>query len=307
MHRWLSSRGAFTAGLLAMAMFVGACGNGENAGDGGGQQGKGPITVGVSSAFAENQIVAEMYAQLLESAGYEVERQLDLESREISQPALEKGDIDLKPEYLGTMLLALDQKAKVSSDPDSNEEQLRKLLEPKDLVLLERMEANDTNALVVTKTTAERRNLSKVSDLEPIAGQLTLGGPPECPERPFCIPGFKQTYGIDFKEFKPLDVGGPITVQALEGGEVDVALLFSTSGSISKKGFVLLEDDKGLQTADNIAPIVRRDVLTDEIEELLNSVKLNTKQITELNAKVEVDKEDPAEVAKQFLGKEGLL
>ena len=142
-----------------------------------------------------------------------------------------------------------------------------------------------------------------------IASQLTLGGPPECPERPFCIPGLEETYGIEFGEFVPLDVGGPLTVEALRGGDIDVALLFSTSSVISDEGWVVLEDDKNLQTAENITPVVRTEVLDDTITERLNAVSaaLNTENITVLNGQVEIHGEDPETVAAGFLESEGLL
>lgn len=293
------------AALLAATLALAACRPGGD----GAQDGKATIVVGVSGAFAENQIVAEMYAQVLENAGYEVTRQLDLGSREISQPALERGEIHIKPEYLSTLLLFLDENAQASGNPDEVAAALEPLLEERGVKLLPFSEADDTNALVVTGQTAQTRNLSKVSDLAPIAGQLTFGGPPECPNRPFCIPGLKGVYGIEFGDFKPLDVGGPLTVAALEGGEIHVALLFSTSGVIGRKGFVVLEDDKELQQADNIVPVVLQSVLNSEIEDLLNSVSasLTTEKITELNAKVEVDQTDPSEVARGFLEEEGLL
>ncbi|MGH2691557.1 MAG: glycine betaine ABC transporter substrate-binding protein [Actinomycetota bacterium] len=144
---------------------------------------------------------------------------------------------------------------------------------------------------------------------ETIASQLTLGGPPECPERPFCIPGLKETYGVEFGEFLPLDVGGPLTVEALRGGDIDVALLFSTSSVIGDEGWVVLEDDKSLQTAENITPVVRSEVLDDTITERLNAVSaaLTTENITELNGFVEIGGEDPADVAGIFLEDEGLL
>lgn len=144
---------------------------------------------------------------------------------------------------------------------------------------------------------------------ETIASQLTLGGPPECPERPFCIPGLKETYGIEFGDFKPLDVGGPLTVEALRNGDIDVALLFSTSSVIGDEGWVVLEDDKSLQNADNITPVVRMEVLDDAITERLNAISaaITTENITELNGRVEIDGEDPADVAADFLQSEGLL
>ncbi|HZA41038.1 MAG TPA: glycine betaine ABC transporter substrate-binding protein [Actinomycetota bacterium] len=143
---------------------------------------------------------------------------------------------------------------------------------------------------------------------EPVASQLVLGGPPECPERPFCIPGLEETYGIEFKDFKPLDVAGPLTVRALEGGEIDVALLFSTQSVIADRGWVLLEDDKGLQTAENITPVINHSVHDAAIEGLLNQISgaLTTENITELNGRVEIDGEKPADVAADFLESEGI-
>jgi glycine betaine/choline ABC-type transport system substrate-binding protein len=143
-----------------------------------------------------------------------------------------------------------------------------------------------------------------------VASQLTLGGPPECPERPFCIPGFRDTYGIEFSQFVPLDVGGPLTVEALQNGDIDVALLFSTDPAIQENGWVLLEDDKQLQSAENITPVVRADVPDmPVIEERLNAISaaLTTETMTELNGRVSIDGEDPADVAASFLADNGLL
>ncbi|MFP5351754.1 MAG: glycine betaine ABC transporter substrate-binding protein [Actinomycetota bacterium] len=142
---------------------------------------------------------------------------------------------------------------------------------------------------------------------EPVASQMVLGGPPECPDRPFCLPGLKETYGIEFADFKPLDVGGPLTVKALKGGQIDVGLLFSTSSAIVANDFVLLEDDKGLQTAENIVPLVG-EAIDDSAAELIDQVSaaLTTENITELNGRVELDQEDPADVAGDFLEEQGI-
>ncbi|HEV3474226.1 MAG TPA: ABC transporter substrate-binding protein [Actinomycetota bacterium] len=302
------------ASLLALALTAAACGQDEAGGGGqvGGEE-KGSLTVG-AVAFAENQIVAEMYAQVLEDAAYEVERQLTLDSREVLQPAIESGEIDLAPEYLSSLLLFLDPDAETSGDPEEVRATLEPLLEEKGQTLLESAPASDTNALVITPVTANDFSptgspIAKTSDLAPVADRMTLGAPPECPERPFCIPGFKRVYGIEFGDFKPLDVGGPLTVEALEQGEIDVALLFSTSGVIADKGWVVLEDDKGLQAAEHITPVVRTEVLDEEITTLLNEVSatLTDELITELNGRVEIGGEDPATVATEFLTDQGLL
>jgi osmoprotectant transport system substrate-binding protein len=312
-----SRRLVLGAGLLALLLLAAACG------DDSGEDGNGPatggecapdveradITVGVSGAFAENQIVAEMYAQVLENCGYVVTRQLELGAREVSQPALVSGEIDVKPEYLSSLLLFYDPEASASNDPDEVVSALEPLLAEDDITLLEPSAADDTNAFVVTEETADEFDLASMSDLADVAGELVLGGPPECPDRPFCIPGLQEVYGVEFGEFRPLDVGGPLTVEALDAGEIDVALLFSTSSVIGDRGWVVLEDDEGLQNAENITPVVRNEVLNDEIEGLLNAVSasLTTENITELNGQVEIDQEDPATVAEAFLSEQGLL
>ena len=295
------------AALLSLALIASACGGsgGDDNEDAGGEE-KGEITVG-SDSFAESQIVGEMYAQVLEHHGYTVTRQLDFESREPRLAAMESGDVDVAPEYLASLLSVVAPEETPSGDTAEAADQLTAPLEAKGLELLEPSEVIDTNAFVVTQETADDQGLSAVSDLAPIAGDLTLGAPTECPERPFCIPGLKKTYGVEFGDFKPLEYGASIT--ALSGGEIDVALLFSTDGSIAENGFVVLEDDKQLQAADTITPLVRSEVLTDELAEALNAVSaaLVTDEITELNRRANVDVEDPADLAKEYLEDKGLL
>lgn len=301
-----SRRGTIVgAMLLLLALVTAACGS--DAG-GEGESGKGDLTVGVSGSFPENQIVAEMYAQVLENAGYGVKRQTSLKNREISQPAIESGEIDIKPEYLGTLLVYLDPKAAPTADPQASVEPLKALLDAKGLTALEFSPANDTNAFVVTRETADKFKLAKVSDLAPVAGELTLAGPPECEQRPFCIPGLKNTYGVTFGTFERVGACDPATASVLDAGKADVALLCSTQAIIADKGWVVLEDDKKLQKADNLIPIVRKDVVNEEITTLLNGVsaKLTTQNITALNAKVELDQQDPEAVAKEFLEGAGL-
>ncbi|HEY7875639.1 MAG TPA: ABC transporter substrate-binding protein [Actinomycetota bacterium] len=304
---------ALGATLLALSLFAAACGSGEsdeNGGTdaGGGDEAKGSLTVG-AVGFAENQIVAEMYAQVLENAGYEVNRQVDLKSREILQPAMRDGEVDVAPEYTGSLLLFLDPDATPPSDGAAGVEANNELLAEYEMTMLEPSEANDTNGFFVTQETADEHGLTTTSDLAPVAGDLTLGGPPECPERPFCIPGLEDTYGITFGEFRPLDVGGPLTVAALKKGEIDVALLFTTSSAIEANGFVTLEDDKGLQPAEAITPVIRDDANSDEVTSLLNEVSaaLTTEAMIELNSQVELEHEDAADVAQGFLEEEGLL
>lgn len=305
MRRFRSS--VLGAALLAL-LVLGACGGpgGDEPSEdaGAGDEAKGTVTVG-SDSFAEAQIVGEMYAQVLENAGYEVDRK-STKSREIRLPAMESGEIDVAPEYLATLVSVLDPDEGRVSTPEDAVEVLEPLLEEKGLAILEPSEAVDTNVFVVTPELAER--YTTLSDLAPDADELTLGGPAECPTRPYCIPGLKEVYGIEFGKFEPLEYG-PATVAALKADAVDVALLFSTDGTIEREGLVVLEDDQGLQAADYITPLVTEEVLDDEVAELLNSVSdaLTTEVVTDLNTRVGVDQEDPADVAAEFLEDEGLL
>jgi osmoprotectant transport system substrate-binding protein len=270
--------------------------------------GDGVIVVGVSGAFAENQIVAEMYAQVLEHAGYSVERKLDLRSREVSQNALEAGYIDVKPEYLSSLLLFLDPKAEASADAGDVARQTAQLLRSTGLTLLTPSAAVDTNQFVATGETAERFDLTTMSSLAPVAGQLTFGGSPECPQRPFCLPGLHETYGILFDDFTPLDAGGPLTVEALRSDAVQIGLLFSTDPRIEQNGFVPLVDDRHLQDAENITPVIRSEKLSDEVRSLLDAVsdRLSTEKMTELVGQVVIDGRSVAGVATGFLNANGL-
>lgn len=294
---------------LAACMALAACtssGDGQTPQDPGGP--KGTIVVGVSGAFAESQLVAEMYAQVLERAGYHVERQFDLRSREFSQNALESGQIDLKPEYLSSLLLFLDPNAQASDDPAAVARQDRELLQPRGIAVLTPSPADDTNEFVANAETAQRFELTTMSSLAPVAGQLTFGGPPECAQRPFCLPGLNEVYGILFEDFEPLDIGGPQTIAALKANEVQVGLLFSTDPSIEQNGFVPLIDDKHLQNAENITPVIRSDKLNAEVRRSLDAVsaRLSTENVTELVGKVLIDGQDVAAVAKGFLAANGL-
>ena len=164
----------------------------------------------------------------------------------------------------------------------------------------------------MTGATAERYGLSKLSDLAPLADQLSLGGPPECPVRPFCLPGLRQTYGLTFRAFRIYDVGGPQTVAALESGQVDVALLFTTDPLISARSFVLLADDRQLQLADNVAPVVRMDLLRKappDFRSTLDAVsaKLTTAELTRLNAQVALEGKAARDTARAWLQDNALL
>jgi osmoprotectant transport system substrate-binding protein len=270
---------------------------------------KGTIAVGVSGAFAENQLVAEMYALVLEKAGYTVERDTDIRSRESSQSALESGQIDVKPEYLSSLLLFVDPSAEASNDPADVAAKVQAALAPRGIQVLTPSPAQDTNVFVANAETAARYGLTTMSPLAQVAGQLTVGAPPECPQRPFCLTGLRDVYGITFYDFEPLDAGGPQTVAALRSNEIQIGLLFSTDPSIGANQFVALEDDRHLQNAENITPVIRSDVLDDRVRAALNSVSaaLTTDKMTTLVGEVTVSDENVTDVARAFLIANDLL
>ncbi|HEY7607034.1 MAG TPA: ABC transporter substrate-binding protein, partial [Actinomycetes bacterium] len=284
-----------------LALLLAACGGGGgNALEGGGSQDNGGATVTVGSTnFSEQLILAEMYAAVLEKAGVKVDTRLNLGAREVVFPALEKGDIDLLPEYNGSVLSFLDPKATQTTSEEVNTA-LAPLLDAKGLVALDESPAEDKDGWAVTKETADKYGLAKLDDLKGKAHELVVGGPPELKTRPAGLPGLKKVYGIeDFKEFKALDAGGPLTTSALNKGDIDVGRVFTTQGAIADNGWVVLEEDKPLEPAQNIVPIGRKDAMTDQVKQALNAIssKITTEELTKLNKQVDIDKEDPAKVA----------
>jgi osmoprotectant transport system substrate-binding protein len=318
-----SSVGRLVVLLTSLVLMLAACSGGEEepaagsasqepaaseaAADGESEIERGEITVG-STDFTEQQIVAEMYALVLEDAGYTVDRRYQLGSREVVFPALQSGELDVTAEYVGTLLEFINGGAgEATSDTQETLGLLQDQLD-ESLTMLEPSEAQDTNALAVTQDTADRLSATKVSDLQG-RNDLVLGGPPECPQRPLCLPGYEDTYGLEFANFRPLDAGGPLTTEALNNGDIDVGLVFSTQGAIAANDWVVLEDDKGLQPAENITPAVNAEVLNGEVEELLNSVSaaLTTEKVIELNRLVDIEGEAAEDVALEFLETEGVL
>jgi osmoprotectant transport system substrate-binding protein len=267
------------------------------------------ITV-ASFNFGESEILANMYKDVLQKAGNTVTLRDKLGAREVVEPALQGGQIDLVPEYVGTVLEFLNKNAgEASSDLTATVSKLRDRFSPLNITVLDPSPAADQNAFAVSKATADKDQLKKTSDLAPFASKMTLGGPPECPTRPFCQAGLQKTYGLTFKDFKALDAGGPLTKTALANGQIDVGLVFSSDGGIAAKALVVLDDDKHLQTVDNIVPVIRTDKVNDGVKTALNtlSAKLTTDALVQLNKMVDVDKADPSAVAMTWLTQNGLL
>ena len=294
---------------VCLALFVAACGGGDDALQGGTQPSDGSSVIVGSTNFPEQLILAQMYAAVLEKAGVDVTTRLNLGNREVVFPALEKGEIQLLPEYNGSVLSFLDPKATATTSEEVNSA-LAPLLQAKNLVALEQSPAEDKDAWAVTQETATKHNLRTLDDLKPVASQLVVGGPPELKTRPAGLPGLERVYGIgEFKEFKALDAGGPLTISALKKGDIDVGRVFTTQGVIAAEGWVVLEETKPLQPAQNVVPIGRTDAMTDQVKSALNalSAKITTEELTKLNAQVDVDKKDPEQVARDWLTQQGLI
>jgi osmoprotectant transport system substrate-binding protein len=306
---------ALFAVVFAAALVATACGGAGSGGAGGATTAARPAVIVGSTNFYEQITLGELYAQVLEANGYKVTRKFNLGNREIVYPAIKSGQVDIVAEYLATLLAFVDKDGKIAkptTDKTATASGLQKALDVDGLTVLEPADATDQNGFVVTKDTASSKNVKKISDLAPVAKDMILGGPPECPQRPFCQLGLKNVYGLTFKDFKPLDAGGPLTVAALEGKQIDVGLLFTSDPSIVAKSFVLLDDDKHLQLADNIAPVARKDLLSKDdgtLKKLLNSIsaKLTQTELNDMNKQVAVDKKDSKDVAAAWLKKQGLI
>jgi osmoprotectant transport system substrate-binding protein len=295
-------------GAAALALIVSACGPGGGS--------KPTVKVG-SDGFYEARLMAEIYAQALEAKGYTVDRTgIGVGARTVSAPALESGQFDLKPEYLGSGLAFYDA-TKVSGDPAANRTALQAILDTKGggITVLEYSPASDYNAFVVTKATADEYQLTSLSDLAEVQDQLEIGVATDCPTNPVCGEALMTAYGIDVADATLLSACDTPMVQALLAGTIHVAELCSTQPEIAVNGWVVLEDDKMTQPAENLAPLVRDSLLTalgDDraaFEQALNDVsaKLTTAMLTDLGKQVQVDNKDLAAVAKAWLQSVGLV
>ena len=298
----LGSR-ALGAMLIGSVLVLAACGSSGSKSDSASTK---PAIIVGSKDFAGAQIISQAYGQTLESKGYDITYKDNIGPTETVFPLLQKGDIDLYGEFSGTFLTF--RGGTPTSDSAEVFSAVQTELAKSDIVAVGPASAQDVNAFYVLKATANKYHLVNVSDLKAVAPQLTFGGPAECLDRPLCL-GDKeqQLYGLNFKEVKKLDPGGPITNQALDDGTIDVGLLF-TGSSVIKPDYVLLKDDKGLQPADNPIALVRKQKATSEVKSILGSVnaKLNRAAYNEMALKVFNDKEDPATVVTAWLKDVGL-
>jgi len=271
----------------------------------------GPVGV-ASFNFPESELLAEIYAQALEHAGVPVRRELDLGPRELVQPALRQGLVDVVPEYLGTALSSIAPQARVDwSDPRAVLAALRAAIAPWHLVALQPAAASDQNGFAVTRATAARLKIATLSELAAVRPPVVLGGPTECPVRPYCLAGLRQVYGLQVKRFVAFD-DETQRAAALAEGVIDVAVTFTTDGQLATGRLVLLRDDRGQQPTEQVAPVVSARALKAYghwLPDTLNRVSaaLDTPTLRFLNWRVGVAGKDIAAEARGWLQRHGLL
>lgn len=288
--------------VLAMSVLFGACGNSE------------PLAVDVvdprfvrvaSFDFPESVLLGELFAQALEAADIAVERRLELGSRELVQPALESGLVDVVPEYLASSLefVTFGEEQAVEVQPATR--QLQDALRPRGVTVLQSAPAIDRNAIAVRADMAKERRIERISDLAPIASELRFVGPPECAERPACLPTLEKRYGLHFRSFTPVPAGLQIALQ-LAAEEADVGVAFTTDPLVGQHGLVLLKNDKEEPRADNVIPLVRTAALEQRpaIKAALEAATegLTTDALRELNRRM-AGGVDPKEVARAWLAR----
>ena len=280
--------------------------------------GRGDIVVGAGPRL-ESQVVARMYELALEKAGYRVSGQFDVQTRAAYVPALQRGELDVVPEYLSGLTGYLDaaahgtaaarQRPVASGDVDDTLRALRGLLAGRPLAVGPPSKATDQVAYAVTKELADREQLASMTDLARLNGQLVLGGPADCATVRFCLPGLQAVYGLRFKEVTALgEVSSRPVFAALQDGRVDVGTVRSSAGGVAAASLVVLRDDRRLQQAENILPLYRDTVPPDAraVVETVNKA-LTTEKLQELNKRLELDGQDPGGLARRFLQDARLL
>jgi osmoprotectant transport system substrate-binding protein len=264
------------------------------------------ITIG-SANFPESALLAEIYAAALSAKGITIEKKLNIGNRETYYPGLSDGSIDLIPEYTGVLLQHINKSATETSS-DEVYAALKKAL-PGNLMVLEKSSAEDKDAIVVTKATADKWSLKSIADLKAHQGEVIFGGPPEIVRRADGLPGFKKHYDLEFKEFKALDAGGPLTVDALKTNAIQAGDIFTTDPAIKANNFVVLEDPKNNFAAQNVVPLIVAAKASDEVKQALDAVsaKLDTQTLIDLLTKLSApDKPDAAKVAADWLASAGI-
>jgi osmoprotectant transport system substrate-binding protein len=313
---------------LSLAGFMAACGGDDDSSSatptqsgssdtGGGKiqksdaNSKVQLTIG-SKNFTEQKVLGEIYAQGLEAAGYTVSKDLNLGDEKTALAAVKSGEISAYPEYTGTALLSFFGKKanELPKDPQAAYEEAKKDFAADGLTAFPPTPFTSSNEVAVTKATADKLGLKNISDLSDKAQSLTLYGSPECRQRLDCLLGLQQVYGLKFKKFTPVDVAQRHDV--LTSGRADVSIVFTTDPQIQRENEVLLEDDKGMFPPYNSTLVMKQETADKAGPDLAKTIDLLQEQLTdenmqELNARVDLDKKDPAEVAKEYLTETGLI
>ncbi len=315
--RWLPQRplpriAGGLAALAAVAVLLAACGSSKSSSTGStaassSASGKPAVTIGAKN-FAESNILGNLYAQALKAKGFNVNLTENIGSSEIIFKALKAGRIQMYPEYTGTLLSAVAEQTTSPKSEQQAYEQAKAFAEKEGFTLLEKTPFYDTDALATLPSFAGAHNLSSIGDLAPLGKSVTLGGPPEFATREEGLSGIAKEYGVK-PTFKPVAIEA--SYNALESGQVHVQVVFTTDGQLLGGKFKVLSDPKHVFGFQNVAPIVKPSVLTQQgpaFEETLNRVSklLTIPAIQQMNKAVSVEKQTPAAVAKQFLSANGL-
>lgn len=312
------------AGVLALTFGLAACGSDDsddsnteavapgNLIESNADNGSTTLTIG-SKNFTEQIVLGEIYAQALKAAGYEVETDLNLGSETIALQALNQGEISGYPEYVSTALTSFyDTPAdQVPADPDRAYEEAKTMLADDGIDALPPTPFSSANAVGLLTKTADDLGLEKISDLEGKSQDMTLFGAPECRQRVDCLLGLQQNYGLKFKSFTPVDIG--LRYEVLGKGQADLSILFTTDAELGASDrYTTLEDDKGVLPAGNVIFLTTPDVVKKagpDFEATIEKAQegLTEKVMQELDARVDIDKEQPADVAAQYLQSAGYI
>ncbi|HWR84686.1 MAG TPA: ABC transporter substrate-binding protein [Rhodoglobus sp.] len=294
---------ALGAAAVGVALALSGCANSDplDSGDTGADAGGDTIVIG-SQAYYSNEIIAEIYAQALENAGFEVERDFSIGQRDAYLPSLESGEVDLFPEYTGNLLQYYDAET-TATTPEDVYAALQDVL-PEGLEVLEQSPATDQDSYNVTAAFAEENGLTSLADLADVTAPLTLGGPPELEERPYGPSGLQEKYGVTVA----FNATGDTTVEDLLAGTINIANVYSADPRIQTEDLVTLEDPEGLFLASNVVPLVSSDV-AGEIADVINEVSaaLTPEGLVALNVQSTVDQQSPEDIAAAWLEEQGLL
>lgn len=313
-------RRSLAAVMATPLLFVAACGGGGTDALGEGDTADGGSSGNVVIAhqdYTEMSIMAEMYAALLEAEGFEPSLR-PVGDRAIYAGQLASGDVHVAPEYVSSMTEYLnreingaDAEPVANHDVDETIQELERLAAEQNMTPLEPAEAEDANAYAVTQEFSEENDVTTLSDLGELGEPIAMAGAPDCPDRPDCLGGLEEVYGIQIENFEPLGFGTPQTKEALTSGEVQLGAVGTSDGQVDELGLVVLEDDKNWQNAENLVPVVSTQFLEEnpEVEDILNELSdvLTTEDLMRLNASVDSERRLASEVAEEYLTEKGLI